>query len=550
MGMILIFEIFFVCLNGGIYDYTFALYGVIFFTGIAVMAKRRNMVRIPRNITSYGLGVILLGHIVSVFLAEDTGTAVIGCLRIVMLTGFWILWNNLPAFLREQIIRRIPDTAAALTGLTILLYFVPAAREHLYQAGRMGGVFQYSNTYAVFLLVSFVILFYKEKPDKMEYSKAGILIAGIVYCGSRSVLVLTVTAILYLLISERVIKKRWIWLLGTALIVCVCIQSVMELDLGRFGKMTLDSSTLNGRFLYWKDSLPVIAAYPLGLGYMGYYFLQPQFQTGSYVTRFVHNDILQMGLDAGILPMIALIVMIAGNVWKLSCILHKEAKRNRTMLIVLAVHCLFDFDLQFVVMSMIMLMCMDGWEENACKWSGKCAGAVCAGILAAGSYFSIALGTAHFGMNEVSLILYPYYTSAREVVMEAEEGGVHAELLIETNGMMAEAYEYAAKEHLEKGEYIEACEDIQGMLKTAGYGIRYYNQGVYDLSICLDMAVRNEDYEGVKRILKEIRGIPELLDKLRERTSDLAYRINDKPVFDLDEGIKEYIENLSGISLT
>lgn len=64
------------------------------------------------------------------------------------------------------------------------------------------------------------------------------------------------------------------------------------------------------------------------------------------------------------------------------------------------------------------------------------------------------------------------------------------------------------------------------------------------------MAVRNEDYEGVKRILKEIRGIPELLDKLRERTSDLAYRINDKPVFDLDEGIKEYIENLSGISLT
>ena len=66
MGMILIFEIFFVCLNGGIYDYTFALYGVIFFTGIAVMAKRRNMVRIPRNITSYGLGVILLGHIVSV----------------------------------------------------------------------------------------------------------------------------------------------------------------------------------------------------------------------------------------------------------------------------------------------------------------------------------------------------------------------------------------------------------------------------------------------------------------------------------------------------
>lgn len=134
--------------------------------------------------------------------------------------------------------------------------------------------------------------------------------------------------------------------------------------------------------------------------------------------------------------------------------------------------------------------------------------------------------------------------------MQEQEGGEYAEILIEANGMLAEAYEYAAKGHLESGEYLEALEDVQGMLKTAGYGIRYYNQAVYDLSICLDMAVRSEDYEGVKRILEEIRGVPGMLEDLREQTSGLAYRIHDKPVFELDEEIREYIENLSGVSLT
>ena len=574
MGRILLFEIFLVCLNGGIYDYTFALYGTVFFAGILAVAKWHGEIRIPLNVTSYGIGVILLGSVVSIFIANDRGMAFIGCIRMIMLAGFWVLWNNLSPFCRKQIISRIPDTAALLTGITVSLYFVPMAREYLYRAGRMGGVFQYSNAYAVFLLISLVILFYHDKRTNLEYIKAGILMAGIIFCGSRSVLVLTVITILYLLVSERMNRKRWLWLLGGTLLFCVCVQAVMGLNLGRLGEITLGSSTLNGRFLYWQDSLPVIAANPLGLGYMGYYFQQPQFQTGNYVTRFVHNDILQMGLDVGMIPMAALVVMIVGNVWQLNRtarspakdgeghnVMHSSggadglcparfARCRQAVLVILTVHSLFDFDLQFGVIFLIMLMCMDGWKENAYKWNGKDAGAVSAGFLTICVYFSVTLVSAKLGMNEFSLTLYPFYTFARETAMQAQEGGEHAEILIEINGMMAEAYEYAAKEHLESREYMEACEDIQGMLKTAGYGIRYYNQAVYDLSVCLDMAVRRKDEKGVKRILEEIRGVPGILEDLRERTSNLAYRIYDKPVFELDEEIREYIQNLSGVSLT
>ena len=41
---------------------------------------------------------------------------------------------------------------------------------------------------------------------------------------------------------------------------------------------------------------------------MGYFFKQPEFQTGNYVTRYVHNDFLQMGLDNGIISLIVFVV--------------------------------------------------------------------------------------------------------------------------------------------------------------------------------------------------------------------------------------------------
>lgn len=543
--IILAVEIIFVCLFGGIYDFSFALYGAVLFAGIWSMAKLKGKVAIPRNVTSYGLGIILLGHILSIFAANDRGTAVIGMLRALMLSGFWLWWSNAEDSLKQSVRDHIPDIAAALTGITVILYFHPAAKDFLFRAGRMGGVFQYSNTYALFLLVSVVMLFYKEERGYPDDIKAGILMAGIIFCGSRSVMVLTVITIVILLARKRSDRRKWFILLGMTVLAVIVVQMVIRLDVERLWKLTWNSSTLNGRFLYWKDALPVMIRNPLGLGYMGYYFLQPQFQTGNYTTRFVHNDILQLGLDAGMFPMTALVVMIAANIWN-----KNNTKQNKTILIILLLHSLFDFDLQFGVMFFLLLMCMEGEKRNHYEWKGKGAAGICAGLTLFCIYFSIALVPSHIGMEQAALRLYPSNTSARESLMQKQEGGRDAEILIEDNGMLADAYEYAARSHLENAEYMQAYEDIQGMLKTAGYQIYYYNQAVYDLSICLDRAVRSKDDTGAQRILEEIRGIPGMLVDLEARTSDLAYKIHDKPVFKLDEEIEEYIESLSGISLT
>lgn len=538
-------EIIFIGLFGGIYDFSFALYGAVLFAGLWSAAKRRGTITIPRNVTSYSLGIICLSYILSVFAANDRGMAVIGILRALMLSGFWLWWSNAEASMKQLARDYIPDIAAVLTGVTIILYFHPGTKDFLFRAGRMGGVFQYSNTYALFLLISVVMLSYKEKRRRPDYIKAGILIAGIVFCGSRSVMVLTVITIIIRTSRMNSDRKKWLGLLGMTALAVVAVQMMVQLDVERLWQLTWNSSTLNGRFLYWRDALPVLIRNPLGLGYMGYYFLQPQFQTGNYVTRFVHNDILQLGLDAGIFPMIALTVMIAANIWN-----KNNTKQNKTILIILLLHSLFDFDLQFSVMFFLLLMCMSEGDQKNYVWRWKGIAGICGSFTLVCIYFSIALVLSHIGMEQAALYLYPSNTSVRESLMQKQEGGRDAEILIEDNGMLADAYEYAARSHLENAEYMQAYEDIQGMLKTAGYQIYYYNQAVYDLSICLDMAVRSKDDTGAQRILEGIRGIPRLLEELKAGTSGLAYRIHDRPVFELDEEIEEYIESLSGISLT
>lgn len=543
-----IIEAILICLWGGIYDFTFSFYGIIVFVGLWLLSRKRNLL-IPMNIATYGLGILFLGYLTSIFVAKDKGIAFLGVIRIVMLIGFWLFWNNITPFAQKRMKNVIPDIAAVLTIGTFILYFFPPIREYLYQADRMGGVFQYSNTYALFLLISIVILFYREDEANRrslyrKYIELCVLICGIIFCGSRSVLVLAVITLGGMLIFKHRDRKIWIGVLVVSSVLCLALQLVLQLDIQRLLRITLDSSTLNGRFLYWQDAGKIILKNPFGLGYMGYYFLQPQFQTGNYVTKFVHNEVLQCALDAGIIAAIALVVMIIANIWN-----KKNSRQNRIILTLLFLHCLFDFDLQYSAMFCILLMCMEGEQEHYREWKGISTNLVTVLTASACVYFSIAFGMGYFGWNELSLAMYPGNTFVRENRMMEEENGEDAEIIIKKNGMIVSAYEYAAIQHLEHTEYLEAYGDIREMIQNAGYQMDYYNQAVYELSIALDQALKSNDDSGAQKILEEIQAIPERLDELEERTSALAYKINDKPSFVLEEQVEEYINNLSGISL-
>ena len=319
----------------------------------------------------------------------------------------------------------------------------------------------------------------------------------------------------------------------------------MNLDITRLLKMTINSSTLNGRILYWYDGIRQLLKNPFGLGYMGYFFKQPEFQTGNYVIRYVHNDFLQMGLDNGIISLIVFVVIVLGGAFS-----KKICGRNRLILIVLALHSFFDFDLQYGFMFCILLMTLDTESKKVCECKKAYGYGVVSVMMAISVYFSLALGFEHFGKSQAALTLYPADTFALQDELNENGDAAVAEMIIEKNGMIASAYEIVASDEADNGNYNASMKHLDDMLKYAGYDGYYYNQAVFYYSKCLDTAVRSEDIEATRDILNKITQMPQLIAQKEADASTFAQRINDKPKIELTDDIQNYIEKMSEIKFT
>lgn len=108
------------------------------------------------------------------------------------------------------------------------------------------------------------------------------------------------------------------------------------------------------------DALPVLLKHPFGMGYLGYYYIQNEIQTGVYTVRYIHNDWLQIGLDIGWIPLV-LYGVAAVKTW----IGKSVSIRNKMILAVLFLHGLFDFDAQNMFIFLIVLLIM---SETEWKW--------------------------------------------------------------------------------------------------------------------------------------------------------------------------------------
>lgn len=536
-----------VCLWGGFYDFVSALFGCAFSIMIMLLGRKNKGLWIPKCFVTYGMALILVCGINSVYFADDKGMAWIGIVRIVTLIEFWLIWSNITEAVQEKMFNAIPASGTLATLISLPAFFIPRLQEYFYRANRLGGTFQYSNTYALFLLVGFYITVCKEKWRLAEKAEMVVLLVGILLTGSRSVFVLTVFTIIFVFCREKRRKKEKMRILVVSLLAVLLIQFFANLNLKRLLDITLNSSTLNGRLLYWQDALPVILDNPFGLGYMGYYFGQPQFQTGNYVTKFIHNDILQCALDNGILAAIVVICLFLRYIFN-----NKRAMREKGILILLLLHGMFDLDMQFQVLPCIALMCMKEYEKEDFYIKSRIA--ISTGLIMScvGCYAFVALGMEHIERYEWSLKLYPWNTFAREELMLESEGERCydiAQQIVEDNGMLASAYEYAMQNARVQGNYQAMLDYENQMLDWAGYENYYYNQAVYCLSIALDVVVREGDLETGQKLLGEIQSMSNRIKEKEKKASALAYRIYDKPQIVLAKEIEKYIESLSGINL-
>lgn len=530
---------------GLFHEFLSCIASVVLCVYIGYTAYKNKKISFDMNLTSIAVASIVFFYGISAFWAIDKGAAVIGFFKVLPLILFLIMIMQQKEE-AELFFRGVPYAATAMTVISAILMQFSSLEKYFSVAGRLSGFFQYSNTFALFALVSLILLVTKTNYKLYDYFAVPILVFGILYSGSRTVFVLMIVSLAAVLIFSKNKKLKVFLLIATAFVIGGALIYVAITDnfyaVGRFLTMSLTESTFVGRLLYFRDALPVILRHPFGLGYMGFYYLQQSVQTGVYSIRFVHNDFLQLMLDIGWLPALLFISAIIKAFFKKGASLQK-----RLLIFVISAHSCFDFDLQYVAIFMLFILlldCKDGREKTLNISKG-----VTVALLSIVSlfciYIGIAQGLSYFKMPEQSLKLYPWNTQDRiELLTQTDNASDMekiADKIIEQNKYVPVAYSAKALCSYSKGDFEKVIKYKEKAIAAAPFGYSEYEEYCYMLINGIRLYKQAGDDYSAEYCEKALLKAVNRLQQNEERLSRLGRMIKDQPQTELPDEIIEYV---------
>ncbi|MBR6835055.1 MAG: O-antigen ligase family protein [Oscillospiraceae bacterium] len=486
----------------------------------------------------YGLPLLFAAlvvglHALSGIWAVDKGMVWLGVVKFLPLPLF-----VLAASRKEDLLRFVPLSGAVMTIVSICLSPIEALKGHITVSGRLGGFFEYPNAFAMFLLACLILVLFKEKINLTDWIFAVIYLAGIALSGSRTVFALTaLTAIVFII----TVKDKKIKLISIAVLAAGAVLAGFYVS--RKLSSLSNMSTFYGRFLYFADALPVILKHPLGLGYYGYYYSQGSFQTGVYSVIHIHNDLLQIFLDIGWAPAILAIVMVVKAFYKADF-------RNKVLLAMLTLHLLFDFDMQFISMAVLYLTVVINSSKTKTKElpSNKVLIplAVATPVIAV---FSLIFGMASFfnytRNYEQAVKFYPNYTEVQKSLLftsqSNEEMNAIADKLIKNNPNLSIANDAKARVAFSNGDIVSMMTYKETAIKNNKYDLSEYLDYIDMLSYAISLYAGSGDMDSAEYCMDRCIRLEADLRAVEAGTSDLGWKIDDKPDLTLPAEYSEYI---------
>ena len=534
-------------LSGGFNEYVgCVLSAIISVLLIVKIAQNRNLV-VNINITSLSIAVITLLYLISCFYAIDSGMAFVGFLKFLPVLLYMLLLMQ-DKGIKEHLIALLPYVALALGVLSLVLVFIPATRDYFTVSDRLAGFFQYPNTFALFLLVGELTALSKEKLKPIDIISALLLIILLLFTGSRAVFILAVFSNVLIIFFRKGRKNKIILCTVLAALVLAVLLLLPLLKsneiFSRYFTISFGESTFVGRLLYYADAFPVILKHPFGLGYMGYYYIQQSIQTGVYSVMFIHNDFLQLLLDVGWIPCLLFVVGIIKSFFRKG-----NSAGKRIILLTVFLHCLFDFDLQFISMFFILLLFLnynDGKQLELKKGAVFVFSFVITGLLSL--YFAVALGLAHFGFNQAADSMFPGNTQNKVDLLIAEDDIVTqneiADRIISQNEYVQIAYSAKARYAFSQGDFESLISYKNKIFQIAPVSYDEYEDYCYMLIQGIQLYKQAGDEYSTEVCEQQLLKTADRLDRLDDKLSNLGRKIVDQPKTDLPDDIVKYINSL------
>jgi len=534
---------------GGFFEWGSCLLSVLLTVILTVSVIRRKTLVLAGGVSFWAVTVLPLAFLGTVLWAQDKGMALPGFFKFLPLLLFVPVFWQAGEEQRKNMTEVLPWSGVLMTVISIPLSYLSVMKGHLMVDGRQAGFFEYPNTFALFLLMGLIVIATRPEIKRYHLLPAGILLTGILMSGSRAVMILTLLTALTLIIApgKKVFRLSVAILVGTGILAAglYIVISGQTAGIGRLFSLSLKSSTLLGRLLYAKDALPVILKHPFGLGYRSYFYMQGSFQTGVYTVQTVHNDLLQLMLDAGWLPAILMVWACLRTLFG-----KKTDLRTRLLLGVISLHALFDFSLQYMAVLLPFAALLQNGEKKVWRITGgsKVFALSLASVLVLGSlYFGTVNALCYLEYEDAALSLDPSYTDGLVSRMRKEEdvsrAAVYAERILALDPYVSDAWRVSAAAAYSGGDMGSMISMQKKAIANAPYTLELYTDYLDMLTVGIGLYEDAGDTDSADYCRKQLKSVPVMLENTRKKTSELAYMIQDQPELTLPEEYTEMIDS-------
>ena len=214
----------------------------------------------------------------------------------------------------------------------------------------------------------------------------------------------------------------------------------------------------------------------------------------------------------------------------------------------LCAHSLFDFNLQFTGVFLLLLLLMHRPEKmTAVKTGAFCKGVV-AVTAAVSVYIGCALALAHWEQREWSEKLYPFNTQNKMHLLETEtdleRANELADEILAQNESSYIPYGIKGKYAYSQGNFTQLIQYERQALERNVFGYEEYEQYCRMLINGVSAYQKNGDIKSADFCLQELKRTRQLLNAAADRLSELGALIDDQPRTELSEELLEQIRRL------
>lgn len=536
---------------GGYYVFYSAAVGIVLAVLLLINIFKFKEIKYSASFTFFVLMFMSIMYFVTKFWAVDKSMAVHGFVKFFTAFLFVVTLIQIDKDEQKSLLCSVLLTAVVMTVFTFLMGFTAFGKNRFYDnIGDLHGTFEYANAFAIYLLVGIVVALFSDIKLPFKIITFIVCVFGIYKSNSRAVWLVSAFMIVVIIIYfvfkhiDNTKNKVLVVFLGILFAVLVFIL------LYRFGivkkawNYVSTDSSFNERLLYYTDAFHYILKHPFGKGAYAFYFAQSAFQSAYYYAIDVHCDLLQYAIEIGVIPAVLFVAVVVKQLCS-----RQNSVLQKFVILTIVLHSLVDYDLQFISILFVLLLCFDYQNIKTIEVTSKLVPSVIAlAFVLFYGVISLSAFCNYIGDHQKSVYYYkntPSLIILMQSTNDKQSGYVLAQEILKRNDSVYEPNNVMANIYSADNKYGKAVKQMELVIKKDPRTMQHYRDYI-DLLV---KASKYYDERGETKksqiYIDKIACVDDMVSDLKSHTSKRGILYGRKQNFEIGKKYKKIIKQYS-----